>query len=59
MVKISFECVIAGEKLSGNFITDDENGTSFILSNHKEEIIKDVIGRSLEITGYSYKMLSN
>ena len=43
MVKINFECMIAGE-------------TSFILSKHKEEMIKDVIDRSLEITGYSYEM---
>jgi hypothetical protein len=57
LVKISFECTIAGEKLSGSFITDDTNGDSFILSKYKEEIIKDVINRSLEITGYSYEIL--
>ena len=27
-----------------------------VKSKHKEEIIKDVIDRSLEITGYSYEM---
>ena len=54
--KINFECMIAGEKLSGSFVTDDENGKSFILSKHKEKIIKDVINKSLEITGYSYEM---
>lgn len=56
MVKISFECMIASEKLSGSFITDDENGNSFILSKCKEEMIKDVIDKSLKITGYSYEM---
>ncbi len=59
MVKISFECIIAGEKLNGSFITDDENGNSFILSKHKEEIIKDVIDRNLEITSYSCEILRN
>ncbi|MGG7144820.1 hypothetical protein ACQPVP_15360 [Clostridium nigeriense] len=44
MVKIKFECVIAGNEFSGSFVTDDENGASFILSKHKEEIIKDVMG---------------
>lgn len=31
MVKISFECIIAGEKLSCSFETDDKNGNMFIL----------------------------
>ena len=57
LVKISFQCKIADEVLSGSFITDDENGNSFILSKHKEEIIRDVIDRSLEITSYSCEML--
>ena len=56
MVTINFECMIAGEKLSGSIVIDDENGKSFILSKHKEKIIKDVINKSLEITGYSYEM---
>lgn len=59
MVKISFECILAGEKLVGSFETDDTNGNMFILSKHKEEIIRDVLDRSLEITGYSYEILSD
>ncbi len=56
LVKINFECTIAGEKLSGSFTTDNKNGDSFILSKHREEIIKDVISRSIEITAYPYEI---
>ena len=56
LVKINFECTIAGEKLSGSFTTDNENGDSFILSKHREEIIKDAIARNIEITAYSYEI---
>ena len=54
MVKINFECMIAGEKLSGSFVTDDENGKSFILSKHKEKIIKDVINNKFKGVSSKY-----
>ena len=53
MIKINFEFVLAGEKLSGSFVTDDESGASFILSKYKEDIIKDAILENINITQYS------
>ena len=57
VVKISFKCKLADKTITGSFITDNENGNSFILSKHKEEIINDVINKSLEITDYSYEII--